>query len=633
MPDLTSLKRSGDSSQRVDIVFLAEGYSAAEREQFLADAKLFLEAMFSASNARLNSPFSLYQNYFNAQALFVASAQSGMDRPSRGLYVDTAFDASQYGGDGRCLYGDEDKAMHYVNTNVAENARDIVIVLVNTKLYGGAGGKVAWVSAQNYAASEIVLHEIGHSYAGLQDEYADSAMVKNFPLNDALFRKSVHVTDDLSQIPWSAWLGYQDGELGSIATYEGGYYRDKGVWRATQTSKMKELDQPFNAPEKEAFALHYYADIGDYLNLQTAIPGLFYAQTPDARLLSFQWTSANSITLQKTGAYLDAFALQVNNLSVTVTTLDKTGLIRTSLEQTQESESAYLHYGVIKIAQTDYRIESGSVVYQFNGADNQIQIAQAQLKTAVYIDAGLGQDQVQIAANLRDFSHGTLQKISSGSLVFSQENQALWAFRSVEKIQFQDYSINTQIYDNAKTISSDQLSELIDLYLVYYNRIPDADGLNYWINQLKQGQSLQQVAEAFASTGTMNVNSLSNIDFVQMLYTNVMGRKEGADAEGLSYWLNQLEQPNMSKISVVEAILNSVYQMKDDVIWGWGADLLNNKHQVAYQFAVEWGLSFTNSTTALSQLSAITNSITAKDTSIAIQLIGITDMHIAFDFL
>jgi hypothetical protein len=475
MSDLTSLKRSGDSSQRVDIVFLAEGYSAAEREQFLADAKHFLEAMFSASNARLNSPFSLYQQYFNAQALFVASAESGMDRPSRGLYVDTAFDASQYGGDGRCLYGDEEKAMHYVNANVAENAREIVIVLVNTKLYGGAGGKVAWVSAQNYAASEIALHEIGHSYAGFQDEYADSAMLKYFPLDDPLFKKSVHLTDDLTHIPWSAWLGYQDGELGTIATYEGGYYRDKGVWRATQTSKMKELDQPFNAPEKEAFALHYYADIGDYLNLQTTIPGLLYAQTPDASLLKFQWATSNQASLQNAGAYLDAFALQVNNLSVSVSTLDNTGLIRTSIEQTQETESAYLQYGVVKIAQTDYRIETGSVVYQFNGADNHIQIAQTQLTTALYIDAGLGQDQVQIAANLRDFSHGALQKISSGSLVFSHENQALWAFRSVEKIQFQDYSINTQIYENAKTIGSDQLAELIDLYLVFFNRIPDAD--------------------------------------------------------------------------------------------------------------------------------------------------------------
>lgn len=633
MPDLTSLKRSGDSSQRVDIVFLAEGYSAAEREQFLADAKLFLEAMFSASNARLNSPFSLYQNFFNAQALFVASAQSGMDRPSRGLYVDTAFDASQYGGDGRCLYGDEDKAIDYVNANVAENARDIVIVLVNTKLYGGAGGKVAWVSAQNYAASEIVLHEIGHSYAGLQDEYADSAMLKNFPLNDALFQKSVHVTDDLSQIPWSAWLGYQDGELGSVGMYEGGYYRETGVWRATSTSKMKELDQPFNAPEKEAFALHYYADIGDYLNLQTSIPGLFFAQTPDASLLSFEWTSANSISLQKAGAYLDAFALQVNNLSVTVTTIDNTGLIRTGLQQTQESESAYLQYGIVKIAQTDYRIETGSVVYQFSGADNHIQIAPAQLKTALYIDTGLGQDQVQIAANLRDFSHGALQKISSGSLVFSQSDQALWAFRSVEKIQFQDYSINTQIYDNAKTISSEQLSELIDLYLVFFNRIPDADGLNYWINQFKQGQSLQQIAQSFESVGAVNAKSLSNVDFVQMLYTNVLGRKDGADAAGLNYWLEQLQHANMSKISIVETMLNSAYQMKGDANWGWVADLLNNKHQVAYQFAVEWGLNFTNAATAVSQLNAITNSITANDVSTAIQLIGLSDMQIEFALL
>jgi hypothetical protein len=157
--------------------------------------------------------------------------------------------------------------------------------------------------------------------------------------------------------------------------------------------------------------------------------------------------------------------------------------------------------------------------------------------------------------------------------------------------------------------------------------------LNKWINQFKQGQSLQQIVESFESTETFNANNLGNVDFVQMLYSNVLGRKDGADATGLNYWVNQLQQPNMNKISVVDALLNAAYQTKGDANWGWVADLLNNKHQVAYQFAVEWGLNFTNTTTALSQLSAITNSITANDTSTAIQLIGLADMQIEFGLL
>ena len=69
-----------------------------------------------------------------------------------------------------------------------------------------AGGEIAWASAGNSSASELTLHEIGHSFAGLQDEYADSTVAASF-LGCFRFLNSAHVTDSLNRIPWSAWMG------------------------------------------------------------------------------------------------------------------------------------------------------------------------------------------------------------------------------------------------------------------------------------------------------------------------------------------------------------------------------------------------------------------------------------------
>ena len=118
-----------------------------------------------------------------------------------------------------------------------------------------------------------MLHEIGHSFASLEDEYADPALVNTYPLNRL---DSVHVTSSLSNIPWRAWMDYTD-ELGKVGIYEGGYYRSSGVWRATQDSKMLSLGKPFSAPQKEALVLAFYRALGDYLDVRSDIPGLFAA--------------------------------------------------------------------------------------------------------------------------------------------------------------------------------------------------------------------------------------------------------------------------------------------------------------------------------------------------------------------
>jgi len=105
--DLTPIRSTGATSARVDLVIVAEGYTAAERDKFLADANAFTTYMLSGTNKTLNDPFATYASLVNANAVFVESKQSGYSTDT--VTVDTAFGSRAYLSDGRLVYGNESK--------------------------------------------------------------------------------------------------------------------------------------------------------------------------------------------------------------------------------------------------------------------------------------------------------------------------------------------------------------------------------------------------------------------------------------------------------------------------------------------------------------------------------------------
>jgi hypothetical protein len=640
MADITELLKTGDSAKRVDIVIVAEGYTQAERAKFLADAATFLNTFLGADNARLNAPFSTYSSFFNATALFFASAQSGTDQPNNGISVNTYFNSTQHGSDGRLLYGDTGRVELAVSQALASNAHELTIVLVNTPLYGGAGGSVAWASAGNSSASELALHEIGHSFADLQDEYVDANVAKDFPLTAPNFLNSPHVTDSLSRIPWSDWLGYKDGELGTIGTYQGGYYRATGIWRATQNSKMLSLGTPFSAPEKEAFALKYYQAIGDYLSVSSVLPGLYQAVTPNNDVFSFAWKyQGTSLTSSKSGQF-DAFANNAYSMGsgLSVTTLDRTGTIRKDLNLTQQIETINVSTPVKQIGDVSYVINAADFnqVVQFSAANNFIEIKDVTGSQRIYIDGGAGTDTIKISANLVSATQFSLNQLSSGTTLIATQALTNWGVRGVENIQFQDFTVNLAIHANASSITKAALSAIEDLYVAYFNRIPEADGLNYWITQYKGGMSLNGIADSFYSAAiafsslTGYSDKMTPEAFINIIYQNALGRKEGADTAGLDYWTTQLKTGKDTPGTLVNTILNSAHDYKGDKTWGWVADLLDNKIAVANKFAVEWGLGYSSPEASIVNGMAIAKQITATDMTIALSLIGITEGQIIF---
>lgn len=640
MADIIPILKTGDSAKRVDIVIVAEGYTLAERDKFIADANTFITSFLSKDNARLNAPFSDYQGFFNATALFFASEQSGTDQPNNNIQVKTYFEATQHGSDGRLLYGDGAKVEREVAGALTPDAHELIIVLVNTPLYGGAGGSIAWASAGNRLASELALHEIGHSFANLQDEYVDSVVAKDFPTTNSEFRNSAHVTDSLSRIPWQDWMGYADGELGVIGTYEGGYYRSNGIWRATQNSKMLYLDVPFSAPQKEAFALKYYQSIGDYLSVGSVFPGMYSAATPNNGLFSYTWKSGAMVLAngsQKTVLDGYGYGVYTSGNSFSLTTIDNSGIIRKNLSSTQQVEIISERVAVKDISTVNYvsNVTDANQILRFTDAKNLIEIPDVQTIKNIYFDGGAGNDVMKFGLTLSTLPQLQLHRLETGTIMLGMQESGMWALRNIENIQFQDFSLNLSIRHNASSLPVTVLKSLQELYVAFFNRVPDANGLNYWIDEFKSGRSLTDIANSFYGAAleygdlTEYTANMPNQNFINVIYKNVLGRPDGADAGGLAYWTGLLST-GQTRGSVVHGILDSAHSYKGDVTWGWVADLLDNKALVANKFAVDWGLNYLDDVTSIKQGIEIAKSVRPTDTQAALALIGIAEGQILF---
>ena len=165
---LMELQRMGDPATKVDLLVLGDGYTAAERPKFEKDARRFMEALFSTS------PFSEHRKDFNVWGLCPAAEESGVSRPSSGIYrrspVGATYDTF---GTERYVLTTENRALR----DVASFAPyEFIEILVNGQTYGGGGifNQYATVAIDNLWAGYVGVHEFGHQFAALADEYYTS---------------------------------------------------------------------------------------------------------------------------------------------------------------------------------------------------------------------------------------------------------------------------------------------------------------------------------------------------------------------------------------------------------------------------------------------------------------------------
>lgn len=243
---------NGEDTNRFVCVLLAEGYTQAEQDRFDADADQICESLFS------EPPFSAYQELINLYTVFTPSQQSGADHPSRGAYVDTAFDATyDTNGIARLLSVDESKAF---SAAAAVPHFDMVFVMVNDDDYGGSGGSVI-VFSTHASAGEIALHESGHVLGGLADEY--ETPYPGYPAGDSEPNVTFHT--ESGQIPWKEWitpgalLPTPENTLEVVGLFEGARYLSDGIYRPRHTCRMRQLNKPFCEICQQAMVLNLYS--------------------------------------------------------------------------------------------------------------------------------------------------------------------------------------------------------------------------------------------------------------------------------------------------------------------------------------------------------------------------------------
>lgn len=260
--------------------------------------------------------------------------------------------------------------------------------------------------------------------------------------------------------------------------------------------------------------------------------------------------------------------------------------------------------------------------------------ADDQLRTTAVnntIDGGGSTDTV-IALGPRS-SYAISRTVGGYKLVDQKGTDGTDTLLNVEQIRFTDMSVDLTVGQNAATIPASSLKLLEELYVAFFNRVPDASGLNYWITQFREGKSLNSVAESFYSAAVQYSDltgysaRMTDADFVRLIYKNVLGRTGTTappDAD-VDYWAGLLSQGKETKGSLVSTMLGSAHTFKGNSTWGWVADLLDNKATVANYIAVQQGISYNTPADSITKGTAIAAAVTPTDTTAAITLIGVAD--------
>jgi IgA Peptidase M64/Peptidase M64 N-terminus len=176
---------NGPAHQKVDIVILCDGYTAKEMDKFHADIQRLMGAFFEVE------PFKSRKADFNVRAVETPSAQSGVNKPHPGNFKRTPLSMSY------SAFDSERYALTYDNRSVRDAAAEVpyefMYILVNERTYGGGGiyRLYATVASDNAFSDYIFVHEFGHHFAALADEYYSSAV-------------SYEISDEILAEPWEA---------------------------------------------------------------------------------------------------------------------------------------------------------------------------------------------------------------------------------------------------------------------------------------------------------------------------------------------------------------------------------------------------------------------------------------------
>lgn len=238
---LLALQRSGEPADKVDFLILGDGYTAAQRGKCESDAKRLMEMLFAVE------PFKARRADFNVWGLCPAAAESGVSRPSTGVHrrspVGTTYDAFR---SERYILTFDNRAFRDL---ASQAPYEFVEIMTNTNTYGGGGihGQFATVAADSAWAAYLFVHEFGHHFAALADEYYTSDVAYG-PATERIEPWEPNATADPKAAKWRD-LVKPDTPLPTP------WEKDAFETRSREIQKERRAIRAANRPEAEMDAL------------------------------------------------------------------------------------------------------------------------------------------------------------------------------------------------------------------------------------------------------------------------------------------------------------------------------------------------------------------------------------------
>ena len=227
-----TLQQAADTARCIRVAFVAEGYQQQEMDVFLNDCRIAMESLFE------HEPFKQNQLKFNMVAVMPPSVESGTSEPNKGIWKNTPL-----GSHFDTFYSDR-----YLTTLHLKKLHDVlagipyehIIVLVNTDRYGGGGiyNSYNLTYAHGKHFRPVVVHEFGHSFGGLGDEYPYGDDDPMYFADTEPWEPNLTTKHDFNG-KWENLI--KDKKAGFI---EGGGYLSKGVWRGYENCRMRTNEEP-----------------------------------------------------------------------------------------------------------------------------------------------------------------------------------------------------------------------------------------------------------------------------------------------------------------------------------------------------------------------------------------------------
>lgn len=241
-----------DSPEKcIDVAILAEGYTPQEMQTFYEDADIACKSIFD------HEPFKSMKKRFNVVAVASPSTDSGVSVPRLNEWKHTAFGShfSTFYSD-RYLTTSRVKAIHDALAGIPY---EHIIILANTEEYGGGGiyNSYTLTTAHHPMFRPVVVHEFGHSFGGLADEYFydNDVMTDTYPLDIEPWEQNISTQVDFAA-KWKDMLSENTpvptpaevSENYPTGVYEGGGYSAKGIFRPAENCRMRTNEYPAFCP-------------------------------------------------------------------------------------------------------------------------------------------------------------------------------------------------------------------------------------------------------------------------------------------------------------------------------------------------------------------------------------------------